>query len=259
MYEAKQQNKVVSRTLQSVRHKFISCSKLIQRSVWLYGYVIKEVPELIRRLKDKRIHLTDKQVLQLQQLVDSQKEYEFADLKRILGIDKRTWKPTGSIRSDRGSITPKPTEAGFSRMPGKIKAIEQPGDASHDLIGAAVIGVNVKKNNNYHNITTEGKVELVENQTYLWVEKPDGSIIIGDEKAGLGHPTLALDLSDSQSKIGTAGMARIGGELTLRGGIIYIDNRSGRYGKGRVPANLHLPQEKLREIYNVPVIASIEK
>ncbi len=55
----------------------------------------------------------------------------------------------------------------------------------------------------------------------------------------LGHPALV-----------EGGSARIGGELHVRGGdpIIYIDNRSGRFGRGRTAEQLEAAAELFRKM-----------
>lgn len=163
------------------------------------------------------------------------------------------------VRPRSKEVTPKITEAGLPQFPGKIKKVEQPGDSPKDLSGSAVIGARVRRNLNYHNISAGDTIDLVENHTYLWVEKEDGTIIIGDEAGGLGHPTIALDLDTPQSTVGTTGRARIGGELKMQAGTIYIDNLSGRYGKGRVAPNLNLPREKMEYFFGMTVRATKAK
>ena len=187
---------------------------------------------------------TEKQRNFVSFLISSDKIYTVSEV--ITKLDSRHFKlgaPSGDPQGNDQYF--KITELGFPRLPGRIKTCEQPSTSS-EVIGAKVAGTQVLKNSLYTD-TSKSKIDLEDGKTYLWVQKPDGRIIIGDEKEGLGHPTLGLDLADTKSTVGRAGMARIGGELKKTGDVLTVDNHSGRYGGERVKRNLQPVKEILEK------------
>lgn len=133
-----------------------------------------------------------------------------------------------------------PSEAIAPRFPGKIK------DQEKERINPA-----------YFNLSDE-KYELIADVPYMWILTEDEKFIIGVEdiwnhpevcvdpadlnavtefnklfppesRELLGHPTLAYRFGNDGELFDKT--VYIGGELKLTEGKLYIDNKSGRYGR----------------------------